>query len=379
MEPAMFNKVFLVLLTTVECYAFLPDPLNLWPLSNVSLFSDVIGENDIIHDGNQVCFTFIEGPAELPYSVIDIEEQLEPFLDANIKGTSPLRDLTVSFFVYPDNDEADIKGTLIHYQAEEREVMRIRMLANTFLVSFRDEYGMSAGMMYLVNFLTPHAWNLVTVTREYASGKIIVYKNGVELYNADDEFSDVISFPSTGRLRLGKSQDPDDEDVFEGSFACVQLYEHRVPDSPQRSVAERCHPDHWNRQFHHFYQDSNGLKCLSDPPSNKAMNTSVVSMTTVTKGSAWEAFLNQFDLNDSGNEVGYLKLRTRDQKPSTEDDLIGQYNVTNFKICSRLCVRVNGCRAALVDGAGTQCKLYDDDEPALFVDDAGSKYYIIVD
>jgi len=223
-------------------------PHNVWPLGNTTLFNDVIGSDDVIHNENDVCFSFIEGPKGLPYSIIDLEEQIEPFFDINIQGNGPMRDLAISFYVYPDNDESDIKGTLVHYQAEDREIMRIRMLANTFLVSFRDEYGMSAGMMYLVNFLTPRAWSHVAVSRDYPTGRIIVYKDGVEAYNNDDDFSDVISFPSTGKIRLGKSQDPDDEDLFEGSFACLQYFDNVIPSGADLST-DNCKPSNWNRQF----------------------------------------------------------------------------------------------------------------------------------
>jgi len=127
-----------------------------------------------------------------------------------------------------------------------------------------------------------------------------------------------------------------------------------------------------------FYQESQGKMCLSDPPGN-ATAPSVVSMTVLTKGSEWENFLKSYNLQDSGNEAGYLKLLSRDQKPSSNDDFIGRFNVTSVKVCSRLCVRVDGCRAALVDNAGTQCELFDEDEPTLFVDSPGSKYYVLID
>lgn len=254
MTEADFYSLLLFFYTGVLCMpvviaATAPNPMYVWPLGNMSLYSDVLGAQDVLHDEKKKCFSFIDGPESLPYSVLDIEEEPTTCFDANLKGSAPLRDLTVSLFVYPDNDMADISGTLLHYQTEDREIMRIRTLANTFLVSFRDEYGMSAGMMYLVNFLTPHAWNHVTVAREFPTGKITVYKDGVEMYNQDDEFSDVISFPSAGKMRMGKSQDPDDEDMFEGYFACVQFYDSVVNKTQQQDVLAYCRPEKWERQF----------------------------------------------------------------------------------------------------------------------------------
>lgn len=224
-------------------------PVYVWPLGNASLYSDIIGTQDVIHDEDQTCFAFVDGPTSLPYSIFDKEEQENACFDVNLRGPAPLRDLTVSMFVYPHNDASDISGTLLHYQSEDREILRIRTLANTFLVSFRDEYGMSAGMMYLVNLLTPRAWNHVTIVRDYKTGRIIVYKDGEEVFNDDDEFSDVIGFPHTGKLRVGKSLDPDDEALFEGNFACIQVYERMVSKDRLADILKYCQPENWKMQY----------------------------------------------------------------------------------------------------------------------------------
>lgn len=224
-------------------------PEHVWPLGNSTLFNDVINLQHIQHDVNNVCYKFVQGPPGLPYTVFDFTSLVTPGLDVVLKGASPLRDLSVGFYVYPMNDPADVTGTLLHYQLEDREFIRVRMLANTFLVSFRDEYGMSAGMMYLVDFLNPHTWNHVTISRVYSTGRIIVYKDGTELYNMDDDFSNVISFPHDGKLRVGMSQDPDDADVFDGHFACVQVHASIVSSDIQDSVMKYCRPQNWNNHF----------------------------------------------------------------------------------------------------------------------------------
>lgn len=225
------------------------EPMYTWPLGNVSLYSDVIGSRNVLHDADQTCYSFVDGPKGLPYSVLDTQEEDNDCFDVNLKGPAPLRDFTISMYVYPDKDVADISGTLLHYQSEDREIMRVRTLANTFLVAFRDEYGMSAGMMYLVNFLTPRAWNHVTIARYYENGRIVVYKDGTEMYNEDDDFSDVISFPHTGKLRMGKSDDPDNEDPFEGRFACVQMYDQVISKEHQPEILKFCQPENWKAQF----------------------------------------------------------------------------------------------------------------------------------
>ncbi|KAH3772039.1 uncharacterized protein LOC127845161 [Dreissena polymorpha] len=369
--------VCLLLAARVSCNLKSTAPIHVWPISNISMFNDVMGHVTITHDKASVCFNFKEGPLDLPYSVLDLQHQSDHCYDVYFKNAEPFRDLTFSLFVYADNDVEDIKGTMIHYQAQDREILRIRMLANTLLVSFRDEYGMSAGMMYLVNFLNPRVWNHVIITRDYVTGRIVVNKDGVEMYNDDDEFSDVISFPSAGKLRMGKSQDPDDEDVFNGEIACVQVYDYVVPADGSDMVKDFCQPNNWKNTFKYFYQSRAGQMCVTDPPSNST-SSFVVTMTTLTSGASWGKFLEMSHLNESDNEAGYLRLKSRDMKPSTDRALIGRFNATNQQVCARLCMRVDGCSAILTDKSGVQCDLYHDNSD-LFVDSLGAKFYILMD
>ena len=224
-------------------------PIHLWPLGNSSLYNDVIGVTKIRHDANKKCFLFTNGPSALPYSILRMDDEPDASYDVTLDGKTPLQDLTISFYVYPENDVSDVSGTILHYQVEDREILRIRALANTFLVSFRDEYGMSAGTMYIVNFFTPREWNHVVLSRAYETGRIAVYKDGVEMYNDDDEFSDVISFPNAGIIRVGKSHDEDDDDNFDGNFACVQLYQKVVPVDNLGELQNFCLPEHWKNTF----------------------------------------------------------------------------------------------------------------------------------
>ena len=218
------------------------EPAHTWPLSNLTLYKDVAGNSDVIHNPDKVCFSFVPGPPDLDYSVLKISEENSQF-DMTLSGDSVLKDLSISLFVHPYAEETELSGTLLHYMYEEREIMRIRCLANTFLVSFRDEYGMSAGMMYLENFLQAEHWNHVVVTRDYKTGRITVFLNGEEMYNEDDDFSDIISFPSGGKLRIGKSQDPDDVDEFDGNFACIQIFESVIYDHDVDKVQDYCMVD----------------------------------------------------------------------------------------------------------------------------------------
>lgn len=216
-----------------------PRPAHTWPLSNISLYDDVVGGSDVIHASDKICFSFVPGPDVLEYSVLELGEENSQF-DMVLSGEAVLKDLTISMYIYPHAEETELSGTLLHYTYEEREIMRIRCLANTFLVSFRDEYGMSAGMMYLVNFLEPGKWNHVVVTRDYKTGRITVYLDGEEMYSEDDDFSDIISFPSGGKLRVGKSQDPDDVDAFDGNVACIQIFGSVIDNDDVDKTHEYC-------------------------------------------------------------------------------------------------------------------------------------------
>ena len=214
-------------------------PFHSWPLSNTSLYNDTIGNNDVIHDKNKVCFLFVSGPPDLGYSALKLSDE-GGNLDMVLAEHSVLKDLSISMYIYPYDEVSELSGTLLHYMYEDREIMKIRCLANTFLVSFRDEYGMSAGMMYLVEFLKSNQWNHVIVTRDYKTGTITVYRDGELMYDEDDDFSDIISFPNGGKLRIGKSQDSDDVDPFDGNFACVQIYTNVLGEDDIMKTKEFC-------------------------------------------------------------------------------------------------------------------------------------------
>lgn len=128
--------------------------------------------------------------------------------------------------------------------------------------------------------------------------------------------------------------------------------------------------------FADYYRTENGQQCLTDPPPPE-IDYSLVSMTTLTRGSMWNGFLSANGLQDSGTEAGYLVVLSRDQEPSAPANLIGSFNVTSAKVCARLCVRINGCVCTWTDGQGLLCNLYDS-EPLNLLGNPGSKIYKIV-
>ena len=106
-----------------------------------------------------------------------------------------------------------------------------------------------------------------------------------------------------------------------------------------------------------------------------------VSMTTLTKESFWIAFLDHFGLADSGRTNQNFRLQSRDKMSDSGAALIGRFNATNTKICSRLCMRVDTCQSFIVepdqgDGQSHPCSLFSD-TPIKFKESSGAKFYVI--
>lgn len=129
-----------------------------------------------------------------------------------------------------------------------------------------------------------------------------------------------------------------------------------------------------------YFEQIDDKWCLADRPlSDEGI---IVNITVLTRESLWKQFLRQTGMMDSGNNYGYLKLTSRDKKPLLNDDLIGQFNATDGKVCVRLCMRVDGCMSVLVEEPGTLkwhvCSMYDE-TPKTLQDSPGSKFYVLFD
>ena len=134
-----------------------------------------------------------------------------------------------------------------------------------------------------------------------------------------------------------------------------------------------------------YYEEKDGKSCLTTPPPPPPDFSAahLISMTTLTNQLHWLAFLDQFGLDDSGETNQKFKIQSRDRKSNSMDDLIGQFNVTDKKVCTRLCMRVDTCQSFLIeavqDTAGSQpCSLYKDASISLTEESVGAKFYAVL-
>lgn len=129
------------------------------------------------------------------------------------------------------------------------------------------------------------------------------------------------------------------------------------------------------RSFVDYYETRNGKQCLTDPPPE--IDYSLVTMTTLSRGTNWHGFLVANGLQDSGQQAGYFQVTARDEEPTSISNLIGSFNVTSTKLCGRLCMRVSGCVGTWASSTGLSCNLYDS-EPQNFAASPGSRFYTLV-
>ena len=104
-------------------------------------------------------------------------------------------------------------------------------------------------------------------------------------------------------------------------------------------------------------------------------------MTTLTNELRWLAFLDHFGLEDSGKIYQKFRLQSQDKKSYSDDDLIGRFNVTDLKVCTRLCMRIDKCESFIIeplhgDAGSRPCSLYDDTAISLS-ESIGSRFYAI--
>ena len=133
-----------------------------------------------------------------------------------------------------------------------------------------------------------------------------------------------------------------------------------------------------------YYEERDGKSCLTNPPPDLEVTVGdIVYTTTLTNELYWEAFLEKFSLDDSGRTTQKFKLQSRDRKSNSVDALIGQFNVTDIKVCTRLCMRVDNCQSFTVEpadsGANSRpCSLYEDTSLSL-IESVGARFYVLKD
>jgi len=93
----------------------------------------------------------------------------------------------------------------------------------------------------------------------------------------------------------------------------------------------------------------------------------------------WIKTKERFKWKDSKRNSGYFAMVSRDNKPTSVIVPIGFVNATNVQVCSRLCMRIDGCESFAVDQMtrnARPCYLYNSVSKIL-VNGNGAKYYAI--
>ena len=130
-----------------------------------------------------------------------------------------------------------------------------------------------------------------------------------------------------------------------------------------------------------YYEEVDGKSCLTTPPTRAEIVVGdIVTITTLTKEAYWMTFLKQFGLTDSRKTNHICRLQSHGKTSDSTGALIGRFNVTNTKVCCRLCMRVDMCQSFIVEpgegeGQSQPCSLYTDIS-LNFINRSGAKFYV---
>jgi len=134
--------------------------------------------------------------------------------------------------------------------------------------------------------------------------------------------------------------------------------------------------------FSEFYLIPKGnVKCISDTPPPTPTPPVVQNLMTrnvLTNEKRWDEFRQQFNWETSHRTTGYFKMKARDSKPSVFS--VGIVNATDTSVCTRLCMRIDGCKSFAMDEPTEDfvtCHMYNSVYSDLIADD-GSVYYTIM-
>ncbi|KAL8619417.1 hypothetical protein ACOMHN_011768 [Nucella lapillus] len=338
------------------------------------------------------CFPFQEGYPGLPYDAITLGRR-GAFVNLDLDGEPNFQDLSLSFYVYPEG--ASTQGTLLSYKCPTGNVIRLSVMQGLFFVSFWDEYGVSVGMTAVPGLLGGSAWNHIVLIRAFATGNIQIYHNGEMVEDLDDDFPNRIQLPTTGILRLGRGQGDDDQG-FRGRYACLQVFDAVLTRDDVRNLPVNCLPESWNVQPQVALEkrEINGEErlCVTDyiSPADaeaaheqlKAVNCDVLGLHCLTRSQAWQTVMRKHQWVDSGKAEAYYRMVARGRLPKLPEGdrhLLGKVSASDRRVCSRLCMRVEGCLAFAFNARsmfGVVCYMYDSVlEPEQVSE--GSRYYAL--
>ena len=108
-------------------------------------------------------------------------------------------------------------------------------------------------------------------------------------------------------------------------------------------------------------------RALTDPidVQVKAVNCDVLGLHCLAGSVAWQTVMRKHKWVDSGKAVAYYRIVARGRLPTVpdgEEHMLGQVTASDRRVCSRLCMRVEGCLSFAYSAGsplGGQCSLYD--------------------
>ncbi|XP_070178306.1 uncharacterized protein [Littorina saxatilis] len=349
-------------------------PNYLWPLGNTTVHHEVMqGHDGHLPEATQ-CFLFKQGYPGLPYNAITLGSP-GAFVDFHFGGEVNFQDLSLSFYIYPAG--ANTQGTLLSYKCPTGNVIRLSVMQGLFFVSFWDEYGVSVGMTAIPALLSAQTWNHVVLIREFATGKIQIYHDGEMVEDLDDDFPNGIQLPTSGAMRLGKGQG-DADPGFRGRYSCFQFFDAVLTRDDVRNLPANCLPDSWNLKPEVTLEtqevDGEQKQCITDYTPRvlaepidvqvKAVKCDVLGLHCLTGSVAWQTVMRKHKWVDSGKAVAYYRMVARGRLPTVtegDEDLLGKVSASDRRVCSRLCMRIEGCLSFAFNTRspyGVECYLY---------------------
>lgn len=227
-----------------------------WPLGDTSVLAEVFRGKDMVAEAGKKCFGFPEGHPSLPYKSMRIGGNSVSHVEAQLSPDTQFEDITISILVFPE-DASGETSTLLHYVRGEdnnkKEKIRIRIMGTDFIITFRDQFDIPAGLILIDNPLKSNEWNHLVIVREFQTGRIHVYCNGANVYyGEDDEFPDNIPLEEDGLLIIGKAYIEEvgpelgADEPFNGAVSCLQIFQYALVESAINEGLSFCQPEKWS-------------------------------------------------------------------------------------------------------------------------------------
>ncbi|KAK3086494.1 hypothetical protein FSP39_019192 [Pinctada imbricata] len=259
-------------------------------------------------------------------------------------------------------------------------------MAPITFVSFRDQYDNPAGIITIQNLLTLKNWNHVVIQRKYDDGHLRVYSNGILV--ADKDEMDQIGIPPDGTFAIGNSLS-DLSQQFTGYISCLQIFAKFLSEAEMEEVWKLCKRERWKTKpkVYVIEDTDSDKKCLTDvPPPPPPVpyipsDDNFLSVTSLVNENVWRSVREHYNWEDTGVTSGYFHRVTTNGATGNEVINIGSFNTTDLRTCSRLCMRIKGCKTfgfekTLQMSNRNPCVLYDVSHSHIS-DEFGFKYFAL--